>query len=187
MGARGGRGFPRAGSHLSFRCSAMADQVGIWGGCPRRLEVLASDEVDLDPDPDQAKSNWRTARLKIQRYSMKGCSSAGVHLHVRWNTHIMRVQHARGVRYGAHISQPARTSKKHCDARCHRHLSPTSRQAEGDLRRRRSIARCRSQERRGSSASECLAPAARKKGEAPWWATLKRLALFDPHPALRTF
>ena len=187
MGARGGRGFPRAGSHLSFRCSAMADQVGIWGGCPRRLEVLASDEVDLDPDPDQAKSNWRTARLKIQRYSMKGCSSAGVRLHVGWNTNIMRVRHAREVWYGAHISQPVRTSKKHCDARCHRHLSPTSRQAEGDLRRRRSIARCRSQERRGSSAGECLAPAARKKGEAPWWARLKRLALFDPHPAPPNF
>ena len=48
MGARRGLGFPRADSHLSFRSSAMADQVGIWGGCPRRLEVLASDEVDLD-------------------------------------------------------------------------------------------------------------------------------------------
>ena len=108
-------------------------------------------------------------------------------LRVGWNTYIMRVRHAREVWYGAHISQPARTSKKHCDARCHRHLSPTSRQAEGDLRRRRSIARCRSQERRGSSAGECLAPAARKMGEAPWWARLKRLALFDPHPAPPNF
>ena len=172
-----GQGFPRAGSHLSFRSSAMPDQVGIWGGCPRRLEVLASDEVDLDPDPDLAKSNWRTRAEKNSEVPMKGCSSAVVRLHVGWNTHIMRVQHARGVRYGAHISQPARTSKKHCDARCHRHLSPTSRQAERDLRRRRSIARCRSQERRGSSSGECLAPAARKMGEAPWWARLKRLAL----------
>ena len=30
----------------------MADQDGIWGGCPRRREVLASDEVDLDPSLD---------------------------------------------------------------------------------------------------------------------------------------
>ena len=82
MGARGGQGFPRADSHLIFRSSAMADQVGIWGGCPLRREVLASDELDLDPDPDQAKSNWRTRAGKIQKYSMKGCSSAGVRLHV---------------------------------------------------------------------------------------------------------
>ena len=67
MGARGGRGFPRAGSHLSFRSSAMPDQVGIWGGCPRRLEVLASDEVDLGPDPDLAKSNWRICARKIRK------------------------------------------------------------------------------------------------------------------------
>ena len=64
MGARGRRGFPRAGSHLSFRSSAMADQVGIWGGCPRRLEVLASDEVDLDPDPDLAKNQLANSRRK---------------------------------------------------------------------------------------------------------------------------
>ena len=62
-----GQGFPRAGSHLSFRSSAMPDQVGIWGGCPRRLEVLASDEVDLDPDPDLAKSNWRICARKIRK------------------------------------------------------------------------------------------------------------------------
>ena len=72
-----GQGFPRAGSHLSFRSSAMPDQVGIWGGCPRRLEVLASDEVDLDPDPDQAKSNWRTRAGKIQKYERKAAAPPG--------------------------------------------------------------------------------------------------------------
>ena len=30
----------------------MADQDDIWGGCPRPREVLASDEVDLDPSLD---------------------------------------------------------------------------------------------------------------------------------------
>ena len=30
----------------------MADQDVIWGGCPRPREVLASDEVDLDPSLD---------------------------------------------------------------------------------------------------------------------------------------
>eukprot|EP00326_Haptolina_ericina_P031875 CAMPEP_0181257070 /NCGR_PEP_ID=MMETSP1096-20121128/50051_1 /TAXON_ID=156174 ORGANISM="Chrysochromulina ericina, Strain CCMP281" /NCGR_SAMPLE_ID=MMETSP1096 /ASSEMBLY_ACC=CAM_ASM_000453 /LENGTH=69 /DNA_ID=CAMNT_0023355369 /DNA_START=30 /DNA_END=235 /DNA_ORIENTATION=+ len=58
-------------AHLSFRCSAMADQVGIWGGCPRRLEVLASDEVDLDPDPD----HLRNRRSGWYPYGL--CSTAG--------------------------------------------------------------------------------------------------------------
>ena len=49
---------------------------------------------------------------------MKGCSSAVVRLQVGWNANIMRVYDMReGVdMVDAHISQPARMSKKHCDA-----------------------------------------------------------------------
>ena len=161
----------------------MADQVGVRDGCPRRREVIASDEVDLGPGPDLVKSNWRICARKIRKVQYKRLQlrrrslACGMeYIHHAGSTC------ARGLIWRAHFTTRADVEEA---LRCPPPSAPVTDEPSSRGGSPRTTENCRlqkSKERRGSSSGDCLAPSA-ENGGAPWWARLKRLTLFDPHPA----